>query len=272
MLILLKSSLTCQQLFAILNEAMKHKRTRSRPSSFGSFTCRYCGEEFLQTNNTHYYCTERCWKDKHNAERREATALVSPLKKRKCKNPDCNNEFTPNKGNHTFCDPKCRIRIRKNLDPSREGYTTDGHYVGSPRKHNCDVCGKEFIKYSSENTMCSSPKCKAIYRRDLYREKNNCELEKVPCPICGDIYDKWKNHCFANKTCGKEVCMEKYQQRKIAHSLETLSDTYVRSQIQSELYRQGTPLTSKDIPQFLVEMKREELLFARKVKEIKKND
>jgi hypothetical protein len=65
--------------------------------------------------------------------------------------------------------------------------------------------------------------------------------------------------------------MEKYQQRKIAHSLETLSDTYVRSQIQSELYRQGTPLTSKDIPQFLVEMKREELLFARKTKEIKKN-
>ena len=75
---------------------------------------------------------------------------------------------------------------------------------------------------------------------------------------------QWRITATGNLYCGKKC----WTRGKIKHDRKNLTDAYIKTLIRSE---KSFGLVKGVIPQFMIEMKREEILFARKAEEIKKN-
>jgi hypothetical protein len=207
-------------------------------------------------------------------------------------------------GNLKFCSEKCRSDHHAGLNIARGKAIYDR---GRSKPKVCVVCKETFIPLEvglqKNSTVCSN-ECreeKAVRTaRRLYGAGDMHDKEK-PCPVCGkDIWEKIKvrnekgivirtSHkplemakAGVKAKCGQTFgsvpkifcsseCQQKSAKVRVKEEAEKITDEYVRRMIHCEFSRQGIKMSKNKIPQFLVEMKREELLFARKVKEIKKN-
>ena len=130
---------------------------------------------------------------------------------------------------------------------------------------NCRECGEEFQQKRRERKeyktsgrtgtakwFCSH-KCASKWTTDRKTQEQKDRLNK-----------------HSRETRQTDEGQKKIRERKkIAR--ENLTDVHIKTLIRMENQKNGLKIPSAELPQFLIEMKREEILFARKAEEIKKN-
>lgn len=78
----------------------------------------------------------------------------------------------------------------------------------------CDICGKPYRKYNSQQKRCSG-ECSEVYHRrhasERYRKNAGMNMNVVRCPICGT---EFQTHHRAQKYCCKACQRARSAQQK----------------------------------------------------------
>lgn len=145
-------------------------------------TCAYgsCGKSFVDPTPklSMRYCSEKC-RYKAKVERsgdKSKDGFLEDLV-RVCENPQCGQEFTPQKSNQVYCSSRCRKGVyHQNKDAKR-------HKV-------CKHCGVPFYDDSKKNNRQAHPKCsnrawglkaappKEVTHSDQMESKRNYRVKK----------------------------------------------------------------------------------------------
>jgi hypothetical protein len=192
-----------------------------------------------------------------------------------------------------------RYRTKRNGKPGTERLSDRRRY--ETITISCPECGTEFQKIHIEGQVspegvtskkyCSGSCTINATKKRKIRKNNKLNAKRKhikSCAICGEEFSTLKPMgCWGKnkdmqeprphpqmKYCSVKCRDEKGRDlaiKKHRKGVKELSDDYVKSLLRME---RGTNAIKyiENIPQFLIEMKREELLFTRKVRKIRKND
>lgn len=196
----------------------------------------------------------------------------------------CGKLFIPKKKTtQVYCGPTCRQEAHK---------IRHWKHYANPIKTNCLICSKEFTKVSVSQFLCS-PECR---REREYSIRLKKKLISKKCYVCGESFETHAGNKHRVKTCGSNKCQKerlkqdirnKYLEFKKSASLEekesllkrvrengkrsrdSLSDVYVRRELQKELSKGNIQIALKTIPQELVDMKRADIVYYRSTKNLR---
>tara|TARA_R110000751_G_scaffold276846_1_gene378036 strand:- start:23 stop:838 length:816 start_codon:yes stop_codon:yes gene_type:complete len=260
-------------------------------------SCETCGIEFSPTSGTQKYCTAEC-RNKSSWYSKEGVRISLWLCRRKKRidsliklgfkfndegNPIlncafCKKEFSGRTSQiYLGCNTRqnyfCNIKCSRNYVHAKAKKKTKK----KQRILNCEICDKECATSDPRQKTCGSYECSTKRNNRLHSEREDkrqgglIKVHTIECPECGKEFKtrplrkaQWRITATGNLYCGKKC----WTRGKIKHDRKNLTDAYVKTLIRSE---KSFGLVKGVIPQFMIEMKREEILFARKAEEIKKN-
>lgn len=196
----------------------------------------------------------------------------------------CGKLFVPKKKTtQVYCESTCREESHK---------IRHWKHYANPIKANCLICNNEFIKTSASQFLCSS-KCRLEREYSLRPKAKSISKE---CCVCGESFKTHIGNKNRVKTCGNKKCQKerlkqnirnKYLEFKESASTEekelllkrvrengkrsrdSLSDVYVRRELQKELSKGNIQIALKAIPQELVDMKRADIIYYRSTKNLR---
>lgn len=177
--------------------------------------CVYCGKNFTAKSRRAKYCSKKC----HDTVFRlnhgiKCNPNVEPYHKIcEC----CGKPFSTYRQAKITCSHECAIRHKKTKN--------------NPIKKICPICKAEFKTFWDSQKTCGSEICKAEYKRQAHKKRNNNEkaiayqekkraekkkyrllhTEKRECKICGTLF-----YCLDTETiqtCSSD-CSKEYKKQK----------------------------------------------------------
>ena len=138
--------------------------------------CKMCGEEFVQVNKNHMYCSN-CKDERHRQRNKENYYMERNVDHDKiC--VVCGKQFVAKSSRQLCCSNACSIINKRNKTVT---WNEKNKMKQQTNKVKCKICGREFSTNRVNGTYCSE-KCRVIARnnisREYYREKTKQRANK----------------------------------------------------------------------------------------------
>ena len=126
--------------------------------------CKMCGEEFVQVNKNHMYCSN-CKAERHRQRNKENYYMERNVDHDKiC--VVCGKQFVAKSSRQLCCSNACSIINKRNKTVT---WSEKNKMKQQTNKVKCKICGREFSTNRVNGTYCSE-KCRVIGRNNISRE------------------------------------------------------------------------------------------------------
>lgn len=252
-----------------------------------------CGKEFKPMVYNVKFCCRDCNIFYFNNRTKIQNGTLDRIFQRRCRH--CSVAFTTKFKDQISCSARCRASYSQNKIRKEDRMLS---MIGKQFK--CPVCKKDFVPVRRRNQTCCSDSCS----KEHYKLRTKTRTEVKFCAKCGKPFDpqktskiycsdKCKNRSmharvspekrkeWSSKYKPSKETLEKHRIRNLQHrkdnafkvsvyamrkhhdNIINLKDTYVGA-----LIIQKTKLTREDIPQDLIEVKREYIKIKRLLKQL----